>query len=126
MANSSAETVNTIGNRLLFALSILLIIAGVSGFYLLEMYDWYIRSLVLVICVVVGIAVELASSSGRSFIIFVKDSYREVQKVIWPTRKEASQTTIVVFSFVLLMAIYLWISDKTIEWIIFSLILGWK
>ncbi|CAG7603878.1 preprotein translocase subunit SecE [Candidatus Vallotia tarda] len=126
MANSSIKTVSIIKNRLLLALSILLIIAGIAGFYLLEMHNWYVRSLVLVIGIATGIAVELSSTLGKSFIAFSKDSYREINKVVWPSRKEAVQTTMVVFGFVLLMAIYLWISDKTIEWVIFSLILGWK
>ncbi|UDG82712.1 preprotein translocase subunit SecE [Candidatus Vallotia lariciata] len=124
MAHSSIETVNTTGDKLLPILSVLLVIAGISAFYLLETYNWYVRSLVLVFSISVGIAVELYSASGRNFIAFAKDSYHEIYKVVWPTRKEAIQTTIVVFGFVLLMAIYLWISDKTIEWIIFSLILG--
>jgi preprotein translocase SecE subunit len=51
---------------------------------------------------------------------------QEVRKVVWPTRKEATQTTLVVFGFVLVMAIFLWLSDKSIEWVIFSAILGWK
>ena len=55
-----------------------------------------------------------------------QDSYKEVRKVVWPTRKEATQTTLVVFGFVLVMAIFLWLSDKSIEWVIFSAILGWK
>lgn len=62
----------------------------------------------------------------KGFIAFAKDSYKEVRKVVWPTRKEATQTTLVVFGFVFVMAIFLWISDKSIEWAIFSVILGWK
>ena len=57
---------------------------------------------------------------------FAKDSYKEVRKVVWPTRKEATQITLVVFAFVLVMAIFLWGTDKSIEWVIFSVILGWK
>ncbi|APR97567.1 preprotein translocase subunit SecE [Pandoraea thiooxydans] len=57
---------------------------------------------------------------------FAKDAYREVGKVVWPTRKEATQTTAIVFAFVVVMALYLWLTDKVIEWSVFSLILGWK
>jgi preprotein translocase subunit SecE len=49
-----------------------------------------------------------------------------VRKVVWPSRKEAGQTTLIVFGFVVVMAIYLWCTDKTIEWLIFSVILGWR
>jgi len=76
--------------------------------------------------VIAGVVVGLLSAPGKSFIAFAKDSYKEVRKVVWPTRKEATQTTLVVFGFVLAMAIILWVCDKSIEWVIFSAILGWK
>ncbi|UDG81840.1 preprotein translocase subunit SecE [Candidatus Vallotia cooleyia] len=126
MANSSVETVNGVSNRILLTLGVLLVVAGIAAFYLLDMYAWYIRSTTLAVSIVAAIAVELVSASGQSFIKFVKDSYRELNKIVWPTSKEASQTTLVVFGFVFLMSIYLWVSDKTIEWVIFSLILGWR
>ena len=50
----------------------------------------------------------------------------EVKKVVWPTRKETMQTTAAVFAFVVVMAVFLWISDKTLEWVLYDLILGWK
>jgi preprotein translocase subunit SecE len=45
---------------------------------------------------------------------------------VWPSRKETLQTTGVVFAFVLVMAIMLWFTDKSVEWVIFDLVLGWK
>ncbi|XQU69301.1 preprotein translocase subunit SecE [Cupriavidus sp. H18C1] len=57
---------------------------------------------------------------------FARESYREVRKVVWPTRKEAGQMTGLVFVFVVVMALFLWSADKLIEWVIFSLVLGWK
>jgi preprotein translocase subunit SecE len=126
MANPSVETVNTTSDKLMLALAVLLVLAGVVGFYLLADQSGYLRAVALIVGIGAGIAVALYSTSGKGFIAFSKDSYREVRKVVWPTRKEASQTTLVVFGFVLVMAVYLWVSDKTIEWAIFSLILGWK
>ena len=51
---------------------------------------------------------------------------REVRKVVWPTRKETTQMTLYVFGFVVLMALFLWLTDKTLEWVLYDLILGWK
>ena len=51
---------------------------------------------------------------------------RRDQKVVWPTRKETLQTTGIVFAFVVVMALFLWISDKGLEWVLYDLILGWK
>jgi preprotein translocase subunit SecE len=126
MANPSVETVNTASDKLLLALGVLLVIAGIAGFYVLGTHEWYVRGAALVVGIGAGVAAALVSTAGKGFIAFAKDSYREVRKVVWPTRKEAGQTTLVVFGFVLAMAVYLWVSDKTIEWVIFSLILGWK
>jgi preprotein translocase subunit SecE len=57
---------------------------------------------------------------------FAKESVRETKKVVWPTRKEATQITMVVFGFVLVMAIFLWGTDKILEFLMYDVILGWK
>jgi preprotein translocase subunit SecE len=57
---------------------------------------------------------------------FGRDAWREVQKVVWPTRKESLQMTAYVFAFVVIMALFLWLTDKTLEWFFYDLILGWK
>ena len=66
------------------------------------------------------------SESGKQLIAFGRDSEREVRKVVWPTRKEAGQMTLYVFIFVVVMALFLFLTDKTLEWVIYDLILGWK
>ena len=49
-----------------------------------------------------------------------------MKKVVWPTRKETIQTTAAVFAFVVVMAVFLWVSDKALEWVLYEVILGWK
>jgi preprotein translocase SecE subunit len=66
------------------------------------------------------------SESGKQLIAYGQDSVKEVKKVVWPTRKEATQMTLYVFAFVFVMALFLWITDKTLEWALYDLILGWK
>ena len=126
MANPSVEVVDTSSDKLMLIAGVLLVVAGFVGFFWLNGQEWYVRGAALMVGVVAGVVVGLLSSPGKGFIAFSKDSYKEVRKVVWPTRKEASQTTLVVFGFVLVMAVLLWISDKSIEWVIFSVILGWK
>ncbi len=110
----------------MLVVGVLLVVAGFVAFYWLGSQEWYVRGAALVVGVAAGVVVGLLSAPGKSFIAFAKDSYKEVRKVVWPTRKEATQTTLVVFGFVLVMAIILWVCDKSIEWVIFSAILGWK
>lgn len=126
MANPSVEAVDTSSDKLMLIAGVLLVLAGFVAFFWLSGQEWYVRGAALLVGVAAGVAVGLFSSPGKSFIAFAKDSYKEVRKVVWPTRKEATQTTLVVFGFVLAMAVLLWISDKSIEWVIFSAILGWK
>ncbi len=126
MANPSVEAVDTSSDKLMLIAGVLLVLAGFVAFFWLNGQEWYVRGAALLVGVAAGVAVGLFSSPGKSFIAFAKDSYKEVRKVVWPTRKEATQTTLVVFGFVLAMAVLLWISDKSIEWVIFSAILGWK
>jgi len=105
---------------------VVLAVVGIVAFYFLSGQNLAIRTIVLLLCIIAGAAVASRSFAGKTFIGFAKDAYREVRKVVWPTRKEASQTTLIVFAFVVVMAIYLWLTDKTIEWVIFSVILGWR
>src|SRR6266702_4661253 len=126
MANPSVETVNTSSDKLMLVAGVLLVLAGFVGLVWLNGQEWYVRGADMAVGLIAGVAVGLLSAPGKGFIAFAKDSYKEVRKVVWPTRKEASQTTLVVFGFVLIMAVFLWICDKSIEWTIFSAILGWK
>ncbi|AKJ69806.1 preprotein translocase subunit SecE [Pandoraea thiooxydans] len=126
MANSPVETVRTTSDKLLLLLAAVLVVLGVAAFYAFALQSFYVRLGALIAGVALGAIVALMSQSGKRFLAFAKDAYREVGKVVWPTRKEATQTTAIVFAFVVVMALYLWLTDKVIEWSVFSLILGWK
>jgi preprotein translocase subunit SecE len=66
------------------------------------------------------------STTGRDFLSFAKESVRETKKVVWPTRREALQITGIVFAFVVVMAIFLWGTDKILELLLYDFVLGWK
>ena len=78
----------------------------------------------------VGVAAAVAvfgvSEAGKQLVAFGRDAWRETKKVVWPARKEAIQMTAYVFAFVFVMALFLWLTDKTIEWVFYDLILGWR
>jgi len=85
-----------------------------------------VRALALVAGLLVAVGFAWTSSQGRGFVGFAKESVRETKKVVWPTRKEATQITAIVFAFVLIMAIFLWGTDKLLEFLLYDVILGWK
>jgi preprotein translocase subunit SecE len=66
------------------------------------------------------------AETGRQLGAFAGEASREVRKVVWPTRRESLQVTAYVFAFVVVMAIFLWLADKTIGWIFYDLILRWR
>ena len=103
-----------------------LVVAGIAGYYLLGDSMLILRVFAVLAGIAAGAAVAWFSAPGKQFGLFAVESVAEVKKVVWPTRKETMQTTAAVFAFVVVMAVFLWISDKTLEWVLYELILGWK
>ena len=126
MATANVETVNTSADKLKLAAAAGLVLAALVAYYLLGQKGALIQWAALLVCLVGGVVVFLSSLQGRRLIGFGRDAWREVQKVVWPTRKESIQMTAYVFGFVVIMALFLWLTDKTLEWVFYDLILGWK
>jgi len=121
-----AETVSTPADKAKLAVAGVLVIAAVVAFYALGKQDVWVRTAALIVVLAAAVALFFTSEAGRQLIAYGRDSIREVKKVVWPTRKEALQMTGYVFAFVLVMALFLWLTDKTLEWVLYDLILGWK
>jgi preprotein translocase subunit SecE len=113
-------------DKIKFVLALLLIVAGVAGFYLLGDAALVLRVLCVIAGVVAGAVVGWTTEPGKRFAAFAGDSWVEARKVVWPTRKETLQTTGAVFAFVVVMAIVLFVIDKSVETAIYSWLLGWK
>ena len=126
MASTQVETVSTGADKAKVGAAIVLVIAAVAGFYALGRQGALAQWGALVVGLVAAAAVFLSSDPGKEFIGFIRESVKEVKKVVWPTRKETVQMTLYVFGFVVLMALFLWMTDKTLEWVFYDLILGWK
>lgn len=126
MATPQVETVNTGADKAKLAAVVALVIASVAGFYLLNKQGPVAQWAALIVGLLVAAGVFLVSESGRQFVAFAKDAWREVKKVVWPTRKETLQMTAYVFAFVVVMALFLWFTDKTLEWVLYDLVLGWR
>lgn len=110
-----------------FALAVLLVIAGLTGFYLLgEQQPLIVRVLSVLGGVGAGAAVAWFTEPGQRFAVFGRETVVETKKVVWPSRKETVQTTGIVFAFVVVMAVFLWLTDKSLEWALYDLVLGWR
>ncbi|MFM1980279.1 MAG: hypothetical protein RLZ68_1544 [Pseudomonadota bacterium] len=126
MATTQVQTVNTGADKAKLAAAAALVVASLAAFYLLGKQGQLIQWIVLILGLAAAVVVFFSSETGRQLAAFGRDALREVKKVVWPERKEAIQITAYVFGFVLVMALFLWLTDKTLEWLFYDLILGWK
>jgi preprotein translocase subunit SecE len=108
------------------AAAVALVALGVWGYYWLADTALVLRILAVVAGLLAAGAVAWWSEPGKQFALFAGESVAEVKKVVWPTRKETMQTTVAVFGFVVVMALFLWMTDKVLEWALYDLIMGWK
>jgi preprotein translocase subunit SecE len=126
MSNPPVETVSTGADKAKLAVAGLLVVGAVAAFYALGKQDQWVRVVALLGLLAVAVGIFFTSESGKQLIAYGQDAVKEVKKVVWPTRKEAMQMTGYVFAFVFVMAFFLWLTDKTLEWALYDLILGWR
>jgi len=126
MAATDIETVNTGADKAKLGAAVALLLAGFVAFYLLSAQGGVAQWAALLVCLAGAVAVFAVSGSGQRLVGYGKDSWKEVKKVVWPSRREAMQVTAYVFAFVFVMALFLWVTDKTLEWVFYDLILGWR
>ncbi|MFN3792161.1 preprotein translocase subunit SecE [Massilia sp.] len=128
MSNQSVQTVSTSNDKFKVALAVVATIAGVVGFFYLKGQNKpaLVAAGALVAGLVFAVLLLWTSTTGRDFLGFAKESVRETKKVVWPTRREATQITGIVFAFVVVTAIFLWGTDKVLEFLLYDLVLGWK
>jgi preprotein translocase subunit SecE len=109
-------------DKIKLVLSLLLIAAGIAGFYLLADQALVLRILVVIAGVVAAVFLFKTAPLGQKAFDFLGDSIAEAKRVVWPTRKETIQTTMVVFILVVVMAAFLWVVDigfsQMIQWIL--------
>ncbi len=103
-------------DKIKLVLAVLLVIAGVAGFYYLKDSATILRVASVLAGLVAAVGVAWTSGPGREFFVYAQESAAETRKVVWPSRKETIQTTGMVLAFVLVMAIFLWIVDALLVW----------
>ena len=126
MNNPPVETVSTGADKAKLAAAVVLLVGGLVAFYGLGAQPLWLRIVALLALLAAAVVVFFLSEPGKQLIAYGRDSVREARKVVWPTRKEAWQMTGYVFAFVFVMALFLWLTDKTLEWVLYDLVLGWR
>src|SRR5690606_17220236 len=126
MSNTNVETVSSTVDRIKLALAVLVIIAGIVAFSVLEDQPTVARVGIFIGSVVVAALIAWFSEPGRRSLGYARDSYNECKRVVWPTCKETTEMSAIVFVFVAVMGWFLLLVDKTMGWVIYGLLLGWR
>jgi preprotein translocase subunit SecE len=126
MTTQNVETVTSKADLVLVTLAVLAAAAGVLGFTFLTDQPTLARVGVLIGGLAAALVVAWFSQPGKRFIAYGRESYEETKRVVWPSRKETLTTTGIVFGFVVLMAILLFVVDKSLEWFLYDLLLSWR
>ncbi len=113
---SKTESTSSALDTLKLMTALLVLLAGVVGFYYFEDESQLLRVLGMLGVAAVAFGIAATSYQGRQGLAFVKDSRVEVRKVVWPTRQETLQTTIAVLIMVIIVAIMLWLFDMFLGW----------
>lgn len=124
MASKKEQQSTSVVDTLKLLLSIILIIAGIGAFYYFPEQSQLYRVLGLLVIVGIAVGLTLTTAKGKSLANFMMDSRTEVRKMVWPTRVETMQTTLMVVIIVLILAIFLWLVDMLLGWGVKSLLGG--
>ena len=123
MSNGNVETVSTKTGNAIVALAVVVALAGVFGFSFLTEQPMLARVGMLLGGLALAVAIAWFSEPGKRFLAFAREAYDETRRVTWPSRKETINMTGIVFAFVVLMAIFLFLVDKSLEWVLYDLLL---
>ncbi len=113
-------------DKIKFAIAVLLVVAGIAAFYWFSDSPTVLRVVYVLAGLAAGAAVGWTTEPGKRFFVFAQESVAETRKVVWPSRKESFQTAGAVFAFVAVMAVFLWLTDKGLEFVIYDVLLGRK
>jgi len=119
--SSNVGTVNVKFDTLKLAIAVFIVLSAIAGFYVFADQSLLLRVVGLLVAVVIAIAIALQTEKGRGIWIFFQEAQVEVRKVVWPTREETFQTTLIVILVVIVVALILWGLDAFLGWSIRNL-----
>ena len=103
--------------------AIFIVVAGVAAFYALDGSSQLLRVGLLIVSIIAAVGVALLSTPGQDAWDFAKGARGEIRKVVWPTRRDTVQSTLIVIVMVILIGLFLWLLDIISFWLIYDLFL---
>lgn len=123
MATHEQTSANSTGDQLKLGGALLLVVGAIAAFYLLPDVSWAVRMVGVIVAIGVALAIGATTALGRRTRHFLEESQFELRKVVWPTRQETIQTTIVILVVVLIVAFILWLVDMFLGWAVLDVLL---
>ena len=117
------ETAGKMQDTLKWLVATVLLGAALMAFYIYSEESLLLRVIGLLVVAGAATAIAFTTDKGRATWEFMREARTELRKVVWPTRKETTQTTLVVIGVVVVVAIFLWLVDGLLSWIV-QLLLG--
>jgi preprotein translocase subunit SecE len=116
MSEQADKGGSTIVDSAKLVLAIAVLIAGIAGYYWFGGMPVAVRILMVLAGLGLGAALLFWSAQGQVLWQYIQGSRVELRKMVWPTRQETLQTTLVVFVFVLLLGVFFWLVDMLLAW----------
>lgn len=110
-------------DRLKILAAVFLVVAGVAAFYTVDSTSQLLRVGLLVLSIILAVGVTLTSQPGQDAWSFAKGARGEFRKIVWPTRRDTVQSTLIVIIMVVLIGLFLWLLDQLSFWMIYDLFL---
>ena len=126
MATSQVQTVVSPLDKAKLAGAVFLVVGALVAYYLLAKQGTLAQWGALLVGLAAATGVFFVSEPGRELWALGRDSTGHAKTIVWPSRKEAIQMTAYVFGFVAVMGLFLWMTDKTLEWLLYGVVLGWR
>jgi len=117
--NAKTDTASGVGNRadtIKFIVALLIVILATASFYMFPEFSLLLRVLVIMAAIILSAVIGFQTEKGRKIWGFFGEVQIEVRKVVWPTREETVQTTLVVILMVFVIALFLWLLDLFLGW----------
>ncbi len=116
MTDETKVQVAGTADQVKLGVAILIVIAGVAGYYVLAGWPAWLRWTAVAASLALAALVLAFSYYGREFRQFVELARIELRKIVWPSRQETGMTTLVVFIFVVVAGIFFWLLDLGLAW----------
>jgi preprotein translocase subunit SecE len=116
--NASTESEGSNLDGLKWLLVVVLLVAAVGGNIYYADQSLLYRVLGIVVLASIAAFIGIQTTQGSAFWKLAKEARTEIRKVVWPSRQESTQTTLIVLAFVLLMSLILWGLDALLGWLV--------